>query len=103
MSTFKDYVTGTSFALTLSRRQIEMICQLDQFGSSYGFISTFGALVGKGLAERRTDTPEKVHLTEAGKAVIPLIRLAGLYVEYPPIPEPVELPPISVRLKERAE
>lgn len=103
MSTFKDYVTGSSFALTLSRRQIEMLCQLDQYGSSYGFLSTFGALVGKGLAERRSDTPEKVHLTDAGKAVIPLIKLSGLYVEYPPLPESVDLPPINVRLKARAE
>lgn len=100
MSTFSEYVTGTSFAISLSRRQIDMLCQLDQYSFSYGFLSTCGALVAKGLVERRfTEKEGQVVLTEAGKAVIPLLRMAGLYVTYPPIPSAVDLPPIEVNVK----
>ena len=70
-----------------------MLCQLDQYSFSYGFLSTCGALVAKGLVERRfTESEGKVVLTESGKAVIPLLRMAGLYVTYPPIPSAVDLP-----------
>lgn len=56
--------------------------------------------MAKGLVERRfTESEGKVVLTEAGKAVIPLLRMAGLYVTYPPIPSAVDLPPIKVDVK----
>ena len=102
MSTFSEYVTGTSSALSLSRRQIDMLCQLDQYGFTYGFLSTCGALVAKGLVERPfTEKEGKVVLTEAGKAVIPLLKLAGLYVIYPTMPSAADLPDIEVHVKQK--
>lgn len=110
---FKDYVTGGAFHLSLSKRQVEMLCHIDQMESSFGYISTFGALEAKGLTERidvpaPDESPDGVHfacrrvrLTEAGKALIPLIRLAGLYVELPKVPEPVDLPPLNIKIKPR--
>jgi hypothetical protein len=104
MSAFRDYVTSGAFQLSISRRQIDMLCQLDQYGASYGFLSTCGALIGKGLVERIQDDESgfpRVRLTEAGKAVIPLLKLCGLYMELPPLPEPVDLPEISITVKKR--
>ncbi len=102
MSAFRDYVTSTAFALTVSRRQIECISQLQQFGDTWMLLTTFGALERKGLVERVKAPTEDAYfstvarLTEAGQAVVPLLKLAGLLIEYPPTPEPVELPPIDV-------
>ena len=106
MSSFKDYVTSAAFALTISKRQIECLCQLDQLGDSWMFLTTFRALEGKGLAERvKQDLDQHqgtyVRLTEAGRAVVPLLKLAGLYITYPKWPEPVELPPINVIVKRK--
>ena len=108
MTAFRDYVTSTAFALTISRRQIEFISQLHQFGDSWLLLSTFDALARKGLVERvRSDhndqiaTGATVRLTEAGRAVVPLLKLVGLLIEYPPMPEPVELPEINVTVKAR--
>lgn len=104
MSTFSEYVTGTSFAISLSRRQIDMLCQLDQYDFTYGFLSTCGALIAKGLVERRFDEKEgRVVLTEAGKAIIPLLKLSGLYVTYPPIPSAADLPDIEIDVKLKGE
>jgi len=44
VSTFSEYVTGTSFAISLSRRQIDMLCQLDQYSFSYGFLKVCAAV-----------------------------------------------------------
>ncbi|MDP4074228.1 hypothetical protein [Acidovorax sp. A1169] len=102
MSTFRDYVTSTAFALTISRRQIECISQLHQFGDTWMLLTTFDALARKGLVERVREKNADEHfsttarLTEAGHAVVPLLKLAGLYIQYPPRPEPVDLPPIDV-------
>ena len=95
---FKDYVTGGAFHLSLSRRQTEMLSHMDQFGYSWGYLSTGGALVAKGLCERVTDDQfPQFRLTEAGKLVIPLLKLAGLYTRLD-IPDPVELPPIEIQI-----
>lgn len=79
MSRFADYATSTAFHLTLSKPQIRCMCQIDQTGSCYLLLGTFRALEDKGLVERVKGGG--LALTEAGKAVMPLLRLAGLYVE----------------------
>ncbi|MET3512786.1 hypothetical protein ABIC63_000551 [Pseudacidovorax sp. 1753] len=88
MSNFRDYVTSTAFALTISHRQIQCMCEIDQYGASYRLLTTFQALERKGLVERvKSDEQFKegalIQLTDAGRAVIPLLKLAGLYVEMP--------------------
>ena len=71
-NTFRDYVTSTAFALTISRRQIEMLSQLHQFGDSWMLITTFDALARKGLVERVQEKngdqfSTTARLTEAGR------------------------------------
>lgn len=104
-SAFREYVTSTAFALTISHRQIEMICQLHKYGHSWLLLNTFGALARKGLVERIDDGKDTfaatVRLTEAGHAVIPLLKLAGLFIEFPDLPEPVVLPEIEVMVKRK--
>src|SRR5262245_28689630 len=111
---FRDYVTGTSFSLSLSRRMIETLCYMDRYGWALSSISTARSLHERGLVEwahrERADAGESINystheymkfrLTDAGKAVIPLLKLAGLYPEF--APDPVELPPVEVviRMKE---
>lgn len=104
MSLFRDYVTSTAFALTISHRQIEMICQIHKYGSAWLLLSTYGALNRKGLVERVGADDQfsaTVRLTEAGHAVIPLLKLAGLFIEYPDLPDAVDLPEIVVHVKRR--
>lgn len=108
MNAFRDYVTSTAFALTVSRRQIECLCQLDQYGESWLFLTTFRALEHKGLAERVPTPPSAnpnhdrwgstVRLTEAGRLVIPLLKLAGLYVQFPPLTPAADLAPAAVNV-----
>lgn len=88
MNIFRDYVTSTAFKLSLSKVQIECLCQIDQLGHSWMLITTFNALAGKGLVERRAPDVGEDHpagvtvaLTDAGRLVIPLLRLAGLYLD----------------------
>lgn len=88
MSNFRDYVTSTAFALTISHRQIQCLCNIHHFGSYWALLTTFQALERKGLVERiKKDEQAKdgttLQLTDAGRAVIPLLVLAGLYVEPP--------------------
>lgn len=109
---FRDYVTGTSFALTLSKRMIEMLCQMDQYGYAFGHTGTARSLADHGLAEWADKDavvagaayPQflKFRLTEAGKVVMPLLRLAGLYVQHPEIPPAADLPEpvVTIRAKE---
>lgn len=100
---FKDYVTGGAFNLSLSRRQTEMLSNMDQFGCSWGYLSTGNSLIAKGLCERVTDGEfAKFQLTEAGKLVIPLLKLAGLYTQMD-IPAAVELPPIEIQITRREQ
>lgn len=90
MSNFRDYVTSTAFAMTISHRQIQCMCEIHQWGASYRLLSTFQALERKGLVER-IKSDEKctdgavIQLTDAGHAVIPLLKLAGLYVQFKPL------------------
>jgi hypothetical protein len=96
---FKDYVTGGAFTLSLSRRQTEMMSHMDQFGWTWGYLNTGNSLIAKGLCERKTEGEfTSFQLTEAGKLVIPLLKLAGLYTRLD-IPEAVELPPIEIEVK----
>lgn len=109
---FRDYVTSASFFLSLSKRQIEMLCHIDHCGHSWGYASTAHALAAKGLIAWSTgkapttdagvvEESRKVILTDAGRAVIPLLRLAGLYVEQVVWPEPPYLPDVEVTIKRR--
>lgn len=103
---FRDYVTGVSFALTLSHRMVEMLSQMDQYGFTWGYVTTGQALIERGLAERGkcSITGQPVFgITDAGRAVIPLLKLAGLYVVYPERPDPVFLPEPEVRLKSESQ
>lgn len=107
---FKAYVTGTSFALTLSKNMIDMLCQMDRFGYTYAGVGTARSLHDRGLAEwaptseNISDLPpadfRRFRLTEAGRAVIPLLKLSGLYIEYP-IYEAVDLPPTQVTIRRK--
>ncbi|MFY3300221.1 hypothetical protein ACOTEY_00550 [Achromobacter xylosoxidans] len=110
---FKDYVTGGAFHLSLSKRQVEMLGHLYQFGSTWGYLSSCNALIAKGLAERIDEEDPggegtclvgsgKVVLSEAGKALMPLLILAGLYQPWE-MPQPVEIPPVNIRIKRRDE
>lgn len=106
MNVFKEYVTSTAFKLSLSKVQIECLSQIDQIGKSWMHLSTFHALSGKGLVERIESEYETnlitVTLTDAGKSVIPLLKLSGLYVEIPKWDDPVVLPEIVITLKDPA-
>jgi hypothetical protein len=98
---FKDYVTGGAFHLSLSRRQTEMLSCMDQFGWTWGHLSTASALIDKGLCERVEDGEfSSFRLTEAGRLVIPLLRLAGLYTRLD-IPDAVEVPPVEIVIKRK--
>lgn len=102
---FKDYATGTAFSISLSKPQIDCLCQIEQRGGSWQLLTTSYALQRKGLIERKfdSDAPHRrqwsMRLTEAGKAVVPLIKLAGLWVEYEPLPEPIPIPAPEARIK----
>lgn len=109
---FKDYVTSTAFSLTLSKQMIECLSQLDAQGSTWTKWTTFAALQNRGLVKRdrdaNQDLPESIRnelspvcmLTDAGRAVIPLLKLAGLYVYYNKREAGVDLPEFKVKLKE---
>ena len=113
MSIFQDYVTSTAFSLTLSKNQIACLCAVEQLRGPWG--GTTGSsrsILHKGLISHRSEPdprhPDNPHaeiqiweLTAAGKALIPLIKLAGLYVEYPKMtfPDPEEIRTPMVRLK----
>lgn len=82
MSRFADYATSAAFHLSLSRPQVRMLCQLHQCGRSHLLLGTFRALEDKGLVERvKGPACTRVQLTEAGRAVVPLLKLAGVYIE----------------------
>lgn len=105
MSNFRDYVTSTAFALTISHRQIQCMCNIHHFGSSWALLSTFQALERKGIVERvkqdeLTNEGATIRLTDAGRACIPLLVLAGLYVEPPEWkldPKPPELECVAIK------
>jgi DNA-binding HxlR family transcriptional regulator len=75
MSNFRDYVTSTAFALTISHRQIQCMCSIHH-GSYWALLTTFQALERKGLVERiKQEEQHKegatIRLTDAGRACIP--------------------------------
>jgi hypothetical protein len=83
---FREYVTSGAFSLQLSRRQIELLSALDQTDKGYALLSTANALIDKGLCERvRLADGMHFRLTEAGRAVIPLLKIAGLYCQSTPM------------------
>ncbi|WP_066735768.1 hypothetical protein [Cupriavidus sp. D384] len=103
MSAFSEYVTSSAFNLSLSKRQIESLCMMEQYGFAWSGAHTFNSLIGKGLCERLegeegSDCP-RVRITDAGMAVIPLLKLAGLYVEMPKLEPAVSIPPIVIKPK----
>jgi len=85
---------------------------MEKYGSSWVNASTFYALQNRGLAERVNEfsgLPEtvvsslspRISLTEAGRAVIPLLKMAGLYIDYPVRESGVDLLAPTVKLKEQ--
>jgi hypothetical protein len=110
-SKFKDYVTSTAFNLTLSKPMIECLSQMHQWGSSWANLSTCHALENRGLVERVSefsDLPEhlqhqlapRVKLSDAGEALVPLLKIAGLYVYFEPREDAVILEPTIITRKE---
>lgn len=111
MSNFKDYVTSTAFNLSLSKSMIDALSMLDQYGNTWCNLMTFRALENRGLVERdltanadlpndlRREISPVVQLTEAGRAVVPLLKLSGLYVQYAQREEGAFISPPHVTLK----
>lgn len=99
MSAFKEYATGTAFAIALSKPQIECMCQIQQTGGSWRLLTTSYALQRKGLVIREFDGSWHMRLTDAGEALMPLLKLAGLWVDFS-IPAAAAIPPIAVRAKD---
>lgn len=105
VNAFKDYATGAAFSISLSKPQIECLCQIEQTGSSWLLLTTSYALQRKGLIERHFNGDEgrgkrwTMQLTDAGRALLPLLKLAGLWVEYPPPPPSIPIPPPHLRPK----
>lgn len=116
-SLFSSYVTSTAFSLSLSRPQVRMLCDLDYWGPRiFAHLNTASALVGKGLVERippaevdllpeseRVWAAQQFRLTEAGRAVIPLLKLAGMYLERPELPPVAETLEPEIRLRVKVE
>lgn len=81
---FAEYVTGMSFVLTLSKRQVSylnsMILPDDSIHMLVGRVggNTPGALISKGLIEYKDGEYE---LTKAGRLLIPLLDEAELLVK----------------------
>lgn len=103
---FRNYATSTAFSISLSKRQVEYL--LHVAAGSIGYIesghslTTGSALERRGLIEKQklkqkfTDVcgQEKIStwirpkLTEAGEALVPLLRIAGF--EVVPVVSPLE-------------
>lgn len=110
---FKNHVTSAAFNLTLSKAMIETLSYLDQSENQQGIglckFMTYWSLKDRGLVEPVGDIDRAQHycmvrLTEVGKLVIPLLKVAGLYrakFTGPP-PEPMPEGPL-VKLKKREE
>lgn len=96
MSNFAEYATSSALRVSLSRPQIETLCALHQGlvdTEQRSFMATRGALQRKGFIEivpfcsiEKFAGAESIwftaHITEAGKLMVELIKLAGLYVDY---------------------
>jgi hypothetical protein len=100
---FKSYSMRTNFYLGLTRPQMEYLCSVaddvewDRFQSGpqtpFNFIASEGALVKRGLIRRKKDGRGKwvtgnvfditavCELTPAGKLVVELLKITGLFIE----------------------
>lgn len=83
MSAFSEYATSIAFNINLSGPMIEALCGLDKQMNIWCGDHTVGALVHRGLIERIEGNCECIQLTEAGEAIVPLLRLADVYVHNP--------------------
>lgn len=77
------------------------MCQFHAYGHAWCLHSTFSALKHRGLAVNTTDDDNVpvAKLTKAGELMIPLLKEAGLFIEYPPLADPVELEEATLKLK----
>lgn len=87
---FKEYVRSSAFNLSLSKAMIETLLYLD--GTSCSFpgvnIITIRALRDRGLTYGKEENDQgKEYLTEAGKAVVNLLIIAGYGPEGAPTEE----------------
>lgn len=116
MSQFAEYVTSTAFNLSLSKRMIEALCWMNHYGNICASTATVRSLEARGLIERKVPNPRRPDgpnddpdapwifsgyaMSEAGKAVIPLLKLCGLFTSYPPTvpPEVFEGPKIKLKI-----
>ena len=87
---FRDFVTGTAFALILSKRQVSALLATaaremgaDPFFRDY--TSTWTSLIMKGLIDHER------RLTEEGKLVVALLISAGLEHDFHQLNVPKEL------------
>lgn len=100
---FKSFVMRTNFYLGLTRAQMEYLCSVaddvewDRFRSGpqtpFNFIASEGALTKRGLIERKKDgrgswksgnvydITATCALTPAGKLVVELLKITGLFIE----------------------
>lgn len=122
MSRFAEHVTSTAFHLSLSKRMIDQLCQVEQLGRTWLMGTTGYALIARGLVENCDPNPERgdeglekvthrdlvanpamyctplVRLTKAGELLIPLLKEAGLYRDLRLEPG-VDLPEPKVSIK----
>lgn len=86
MSQFKEYATATAFQISLSKRMIEMLLYMERDGNIHGLLplcghwfTTAGSLVRRGLAYHQEG--KGYQATEAGLAIVPLLKLAGFSIQ----------------------
>jgi hypothetical protein len=93
MSRFSEYVTSTAFSMSLSQSMVQALCGLYAaenaperarcrymgwaLAESHA-VMTLRALSRRGLLNRKEEG-EVVSLSDAGRAIVPLLKLAGLY------------------------
>lgn len=100
---FSEHVQSTAFSLTLSRRMIDAL----YFCKSFKCVlseSTRRSLEGRGLIHEVEEETWKgprmvLKLTDAGEAVLPLLKLAGLERDYGPPAKEYEPPKVKVTIK----
>jgi hypothetical protein len=102
---FKSYVMRTNFCIGLTKTQLQFLCAVADdvmwdrwnFGSVHmpdNFIASETALTKRGLIERKSPEKRKLRhwqnvyelthyceLTPAGKLVVELLKITGLFVE----------------------
>lgn len=76
MNKFAEYVTGTAFDLKLSKNMVRALSRFDYAGTCVENFMTVSSLRCRGLIEHRGN---QWVLTEAGKLVVQLMKMAGVY------------------------